>query len=62
MTKFLDTPYEAGNRGASWLKIKRVHTLDLVVKTQQFVMLGKTFKGLTATSHLRRRPTKAHRL
>jgi len=29
---------------------------------QQFVMLGKTFKGLTATSHLRRRPTKAHRL
>jgi len=24
-------PYEAGNRGASWLKIKRAHTLDLVV-------------------------------
>jgi DNA ligase-1 len=71
MAKSLDAPYEAGNRGASWLKIKRSHTLDLVVlaaewghgrrqgklsnlhlgafdaSTQQFVMLGKTFKGLT---------------
>ncbi len=71
MAKSLDAPYEAGNRGASWLKIKRAHTLDLVVlaaewghgrrqgklsnlhlgafdtTTQQFVMLGKTFKGMT---------------
>lgn len=71
MAKSLDSPYEAGNRGASWLKIKRAHTLDLVVlaaewgngrrqgklsnlhlgafdrDTQQYVMLGKTFKGLT---------------
>jgi DNA ligase-1 len=71
MAKSLDAPYEAGNRGASWLKIKRAHTLDLVVlaaewgsgrrrgklsnlhlgardpDTNQFVMLGKTFKGLT---------------
>ena len=31
MAKALDAPYEAGNRGASWLKIKRAHTLDLVV-------------------------------
>ena len=31
MAKALDAPYEAGNRGAGWLKIKRVHTLDLVV-------------------------------
>jgi DNA ligase-1 len=31
MAKALDSPYEAGNRGASWLKIKRAHTLDLVV-------------------------------
>ena len=31
MAKALDAPYEAGSRGASWLKIKRVHTLDLVV-------------------------------
>jgi DNA ligase-1 len=71
MAKSLDARYEAGNRGASWLKIKRAHTLDLVVlaaewghgrrvgklsnlhlgaydpATQQYVMLGKTFKGLT---------------
>jgi DNA ligase-1 len=71
MAKSLDAPYEAGNRGASWLKIKRAHTLDLVVlaaewghgrrqgklsnlhlgafdtATQEYVMLGKTFKGLT---------------
>jgi DNA ligase 1 len=71
MAKSLDTPYEAGNRGAGWLKIKRAHTLDLVVlaaewghgrrtgklsnlhlgawdpATGDYVMLGKTFKGLT---------------
>ncbi len=71
MAKALDVPYEAGNRGAGWLKIKRAHTLDLVVlgaewghgrrtgklsnlhlgaldrATGQYVMLGKTFKGLT---------------
>ena len=71
MAKSLDAPYAAGNRGASWLKIKRVHTLDLVVlaaewghgrrsgklsnlhlgaldtETGGYVMLGKTFKGLT---------------
>jgi ATP-dependent DNA ligase I len=71
MAKSLGTPYEAGNRGAGWLKIKRSHTLDLVVLaaewghgrrtgklsnlhlgaldpgTGEYVMLGKTFKGLT---------------
>lgn len=71
MAKSLDAPYEAGKRGASWLKIKRAHTLDLVVlaaewgggrrkgklsnlhlgargsNASEFVMLGKTFKGLT---------------
>jgi ATP-dependent DNA ligase I len=71
MAKSLDTAYEAGNRGAGWLKIKRIHTLDLVVlaaewghgrrtgklsnlhlgaldpTTGEYVMLGKTFKGLT---------------
>ena len=71
MAKSLDSPYEAGNRGASWFKIKRVHTLDLVVLAAEwghgrragklsnlhlgaldpaageYVMLGKTFKGLT---------------
>ncbi|MEN8651376.1 ATP-dependent DNA ligase [Streptomyces sp. 21So2-11] len=29
--KALDAPYQAGRRGASWLKVKPVHTLDLVV-------------------------------
>jgi DNA ligase-1 len=71
MAKSLQAPYEAGNRGASWRKIKRAHTLDLIVlaaewghgrrtgklsnlhlgaldsATGEYVMLGKTFKGLT---------------
>ena len=71
MVKALDAPYEAGRRGASWLKVKRAHTLDLVVlaaewghgrrrgwlsnlhlgardpQTGGFIMLGKTFKGMT---------------
>jgi len=71
MAKALDAPYEAGRRGAAWLKVKRARTLDLVVlaaewghgrrrgwlsnlhlgardpRSGDFVMLGKTFKGLT---------------
>jgi DNA ligase-1 len=71
MAKALTSPYEAGGRGSSWLKIKQAHTLDLVVLAAEwghgrrrgvlsnlhlgardpvgggFVMLGKTFKGLT---------------
>ena len=71
MVKSLEAPYEAGRRGATWLKVKRAHTLDLVVlavewghgrrrgwlsnlhlgardpATGGFVMLGKTFKGMT---------------
>ncbi|HKU71070.1 MAG TPA: ATP-dependent DNA ligase [Burkholderiales bacterium] len=31
MAKALDAPYEAGRRGAGWLKVKRANTLDLVV-------------------------------
>ncbi|MEW5808926.1 MAG: ATP-dependent DNA ligase [Actinomycetota bacterium] len=31
MAKSADAAYEAGRRGAGWLKIKPVHTLDLVV-------------------------------
>jgi DNA ligase-1 len=31
LAKALDAPYEAGRRGASWRKVKRAHTLDLVV-------------------------------
>jgi DNA ligase-1 len=72
MAKALDAPYEAGSRGASWLKVKRAHTLDLVVLAAEWgngrrrgrlsnlhlgardsaggwVMLGKTFKGMTDT-------------
>jgi len=71
MAKSPTAPYEAGRRGAGWLKVKPVHTLDLVVLTVEwgsgrrtgklsnihlgardpatggFVMLGKTFKGMT---------------
>ena len=31
MVKRLDAPYAAGRRGRTWLKVKPVHTLDLVV-------------------------------
>jgi DNA ligase-1 len=71
MAKSPGAPYQAGRRGAGWLKVKPVHTLDLVVlavewgsgrrrgklsnihlgardpATDGFVMLGKTFKGMT---------------
>lgn len=70
LVKALDAPYVAGRRGRSWLKVKPVHTLDLVVLAAEwghgrrtgllsnlhlgaraadgtYVMLGKTFKGLT---------------
>ena len=69
--KALDAGYQAGRRGAAWVKVKPVHTLDLVVLAVEwgsgrrrgllsnihlgardpasagFVMLGKTFKGMT---------------
>ena len=70
MLKALDAPYEAGSRGAAWLKLKKIHRLDLVVLAVEWgsgrrrgllsnlhlgardpgggwVMLGKTFKGMT---------------
>jgi DNA ligase-1 len=31
VVKSLSAPYDAGRRGASWVKVKPVHTLDLVV-------------------------------
>ena len=31
VVKSLDAPYAAGRRGATWVKVKPVHTLDLVV-------------------------------
>jgi DNA ligase-1 len=71
VVKSLAAPYAAGRRGSGWVKVKPVHTLDLVVlavewgsgrrkgwlsnihlgardpDTGGFVMLGKTFKGMT---------------
>jgi len=71
MAKARDAPYEAGNRGQRWLKVKPARTLDLAVLAAEwghgrrrgwlsnlhlgardtegggFVMLGKTFKGMT---------------
>jgi DNA ligase 1 len=71
VVKSLTAPYDAGRRGAGWLKLKPAHTLDLVVLAVEwghgrrqgwlsnlhlgardaekggFVMLGKTFKGMT---------------
>ena len=76
VVKSLAVPYAMGRRGAGWVKVKPVHTLDLVVLAAEwghgrrtgrlsnlhlgardpagrfgppggFVMLGKTFKGLT---------------
>ncbi|GFG97143.1 putative DNA ligase [Mycobacterium timonense] len=71
LAKAPGAPYQAGRRGAGWLKVKPVHSLDLVVlavewgsgrrrgklsnihlgardaATGEFVMVGKTFKGMT---------------
>ncbi len=70
VVKSLASRYEAGRRGAGWVKVKPRHTLDLVVLAVEwgsgrrrgllsnihlgaadgeggFVMLGKTFKGMT---------------
>jgi DNA ligase-1 len=72
VVKAIESPYEAGRRGAAWRKVKPVRTLDLVVLAAEwghgrrrgwlsnlhlgarasdpddgFVMVGKTFKGLT---------------
>jgi DNA ligase-1 len=71
VVKGLEAPYAAGRRGSAWVKVKPVHTLDLVVlavergsgrrrgwlsnihlgardpESGDFVMLGKTFKGMT---------------
>ncbi len=71
VVKSLASTYEAGRRGAGWVKVKPAPTLDLVVLAAEwgsgrrtgllsnlhlgardpesggFVMLGKTFKGLT---------------
>src|SRR5439155_22239624 len=36
MVKSLDSVYAAGRRGRAWLKVKPVHTLDLVVLTAEW--------------------------
>ncbi len=36
MAKALDAPYEAGGRGRTWLKVKRAHTLDLIVMAAEW--------------------------
>ncbi|MFD4422118.1 ATP-dependent DNA ligase [Agromyces sp. NPDC058484] len=76
VVKAVGSPYAAGRRGSSWIKVKPVHTYDLVVlacewgsgrregwlsnlhlgaldptgefgEPGEYVMVGKTFKGLT---------------
>ncbi len=72
VVKAAGATYAAGRRGSAWVKVKPVHTLDLVVLAvewgsgrrrgtlsnihlgardeddpERFVMLGKTFKGMT---------------
>jgi len=50
MAKALDAPYEAGRRGAGWLKIKRANTLDLVVLAAEWGS-GRR-RGLLSNLHL----------
>jgi DNA ligase-1 len=50
MAKALDAPYEAGRRGASWRKVKRAHTLDLVVLAAEWGH-GRR-KGFLSNLHL----------
>jgi DNA ligase-1 len=53
--KALDAPYNAGRRGASWLKVKPVHTLDLVVLAAEWGHGRRT--GTLSNLHLgARRP------
>ncbi|MEU9183825.1 ATP-dependent DNA ligase [Streptomyces sp. NPDC048484] len=53
--KALDAPYSAGRRGASWLKVKPVHTLDLVVLAAEWGSGRRT--GKLSNLHLgARRP------
>jgi DNA ligase-1 len=73
MAKDLESAYNPGVRGKSWLKLKHVISLDLVIvaadwgygrrhgwlsnyhlaardaKTGEYMVVGKTFKGLTDT-------------
>ena len=50
MAKALDAPYAAGRRGASWLKLKLAHTLDLVVLAVEWGSGRRT--GMLSNLHL----------
>ncbi|MFI1101559.1 ATP-dependent DNA ligase [Streptomyces melanogenes] len=55
VVKALDSAYSAGRRGASWLKVKPVHTLDLVVLAAEWGHGRRT--GTLSNLHLgARRP------
>ncbi len=55
VVKALDAPYRAGRRGSAWLKVKPVHTLDLVVLAAEWGHGRRT--GLLSNLHLgARRP------
>ena len=60
MAKALDAPYEAGRRGAGWLKVKRAHTLDLVVLAAEWGH-GRR-KGWLSNLHLGARDPAQRRL
>jgi DNA ligase-1 len=50
MAKSLDAPYEAGQRGFHWLKLKAAHTLDLVVLAAEWG--SGRWKGWLSNLHL----------
>ncbi|WP_436502193.1 ATP-dependent DNA ligase [Actinokineospora sp. HUAS TT18] len=50
MVKSLDSTYQAGRRGKAWLKVKPVHTLDLVVIGAEWGHGRRT--GLLSNLHL----------
>jgi DNA ligase-1 len=55
MAKSLTAPYEAGKRAASWLKVKRLHALDLIVLAAEWGH-GRR-KGWLSNLHLAARDT-----
>ncbi|MFF7557402.1 ATP-dependent DNA ligase [Streptomyces olivaceus] len=55
VVKGLDAAYSAGRRGASWLKVKPVHTLDLVVLAAEWGHGRRT--GKLSNLHLGARAT-----
>jgi DNA ligase-1 len=60
MAKSLDAPYAAGSRGSSWLKIKNVRTLDLIVLAAEWGS-GRR-RGWLSNLHLAARDPERNRL